>query len=185
MSWRELYASYRNSLWQLAQFERGGAYLRAAAGALVFLAVPALPLAALYAGVYVADTRVTQLAFGLLLILATAMSGWLWKRRLWERPFTSRLARWQSHDPNKGEVGVAIADVDVHRACVALMHAHLYSPYSRRANRIPDAPELDCYLAVALPSIMPQVAFEEVAEMTRAALRQAGIRARVVGVDVP
>jgi hypothetical protein len=185
MSYSELLRSYRDWLWQLAQFERGGAYLRATAGFLLFLVVPVLPLVVLYASVYVTDTREAQLGLGVLLIIATTAAGWLWKRRLWEQPVTSRLARWQSHDPSKGEVGVAIADVDVHRACVALMNAHLYSPFSRRPNRIPDAPELDCYLAVALPSIMPQVEFDEVAEMTRAALRSAGIRARVVGVDVP
>lgn len=181
---RELFRSYRNSLWLLAQYERKGVYLRAAAGALVFLVIPAFPLATLYAGVYVADTREGQLALGVLLILATTAAGWLWKHRLWERPVVGRLDEWQSRDAGMSEVGVALADIDVRRASTALMRAHLY-PVFFRSNRIPDAPELDCYIGVALPSIVPQVEFEEVAERTRGVLRQAGIRARVVGVDVP
>lgn len=95
-----------------------------------------------------------------------------------------RLEAWQTHDPRNGEVPVAIANSDVRRACVALMHAQLYSPYGR-SNPIPPAPGLDYHLAVVLPSIVPQVEFEAVAERTREALRRADIRARVVGIDVP
>jgi hypothetical protein len=54
-----------------------------------------------------------------------------------------------------------------------------------RSNPIPPAPGLDYHLAVVLPSIVPQVEFEAVAERTREALRRADIRARVVGIDVP
>jgi hypothetical protein len=185
MTYKALWASYRNSLWQLAQFERRSTYMRAAAGALTFLMILVLPLAVLYASVYVADTREAQVALGVLLIAATTTSGWLWKRRLWERPVIGRLDKWQSHNPGMSEVGVALADADVRRASVVLMRAHLYPVFFRRFNRIPDAPELDYYLGVVLPSIVPQIEFEEVAERTRAALRNAGIRARVVGVDVP
>jgi transcriptional regulator with XRE-family HTH domain len=39
---------------------------------------------------------------GLLLIAATAASGQLWKRRLWERPVLGRLEAWQTHDPRNG-----------------------------------------------------------------------------------
>jgi hypothetical protein len=182
---REQWASYRNSLWLLAQYERWGANMRAAVGALMLLVIPAAPLAILYASVYVVDTRVAQLVLGALLIAATTTSGWLWKRRLWERPVINQLARWQSHDPEMSEVGVAVADADVRQASIVLMQAHLYPVVSRSSNRIPDAPDLDYYLGVALPSILPRVEFDEVAERTRDALRQAGIRARVVGVDVP
>lgn len=97
----------------------------------------------------------------------------------------ARLERWHASDPRNGEVGVAIADANIQRACVALMRSHLYPRYSRRANPIPDAPTLDYYLAVVLPAILPQVEFEVVAERTRDALRDADIRARVVGIDVP
>lgn len=65
------------------------------------------------------------------------------------------------------------------------MRAHLYPWFSRRSNTIPDAPGLNRYLGVVLPSLLPQVEFDEVAAPTREALRDAGIRARVVGVDVP
>jgi hypothetical protein len=44
MSLREQWTSYRNSLWLLAQYERWGAKLRAAVGALALLMVPAAPL---------------------------------------------------------------------------------------------------------------------------------------------
>jgi hypothetical protein len=185
MGLREQWATYRNSLWLLTQYERWGANLRAAVGALTLLMIPAVPLAILYASVYVVDTRVAQLVLGALLIAATTTSGWLWKHRLWERPVVSRLAEWQSHDPEMSEVGVAVSDADVRRASIVLMQAHLYPVVSRSSNRIPDAPDLDYYLGVALPSILPRVEFDEVAERTRDALRQAGIRARVVGVDVP
>lgn len=185
MSWNELRTSYRDSLWQLAQFERGIAYLRAGVGALIFLLVLAVPLAVLYGSVYMAETREAQLALDALLILTTTAAGRVWKRRLWERPVSSRLTRWQAYDPEIAEVGVAIAGTDIQRACVALMHAHLYPKFSRRSNSIPDAPTLDNYLAVVLPSTVPQVEFEQVAEMTRDSLRRAGIRARVVGIDVP
>ena len=47
------------------------------------------------------------------------------------------------------------------------------------------AQELDYHLAVVLPSLVPQVEFEAVAERTREALRRADIRARVVGINVP
>jgi hypothetical protein len=40
---RELFRSYQNPLWLLAQYERSGAYLRGAAEALVFLMIPAFP----------------------------------------------------------------------------------------------------------------------------------------------
>jgi hypothetical protein len=96
-----------------------------------------------------------------------------------------RLIEWQSHEPRMNEVGVAIADADIPAACVVLMQARLYPWFSRHSNRIPDAPELDRYLGVVLPSILRQVEFDEVADRTREALRRAGIRARVVGVDVP
>ncbi len=119
------------------------------------------------------------------MIAATSTSGWLWKRRLWERPVISRLSEWQSRNLEMSEVGVTPADADVRRASIALMRAHLYPVFSRSSNRIPDAPELDYYLGVALPLILPQVEFEEVVERTRDALRPAGIRARVVGLDVP
>jgi hypothetical protein len=185
MAWQALRRRYRNALWELAQFERGGAWLHGTEAALVFLIIPTLPLAALIGGVYVADTHTAQLALGLLLIAATTTSGWLWKRRLWERPVLARLERWHTSDPRNGEVGVAIADADIQRACVALMRARLYPRYSRRANPIPDAPALDYYLAVVLPAILPQVEFDVVAERTRNALRDADIRARVVGIDVP
>jgi hypothetical protein len=180
-----MWASYRADLWQLAQFERRGAYLRAAAGLVTFLAMPGFPLAVLYASVFVADTRPVQLILGVLLIAATTTASWLWKRRLWEQPVRRRLAEWQSHEPGMSEVGVAIADADVPAACVVLMRAHLYPWFSRHSNRIPDAPGLDRYLGVVLPSILPRVEFDEVAERARQALQQAGIRARVVGVDVP
>jgi hypothetical protein len=180
-----LWASYRRDVWQLAQFERRGAYLRVAAGLIILMAIPALPLVVLCASVYVADAHPGQLALGVLLIAATTMAGWLWKRRLWEQPVRRRLTEWQSHEPGMNEVGVAIADADISAACVVLMRAHLYPWFSRHSNPIPDAPGLDRYLGVVLPSILPQVEFEEVAERTRRALRQAGIRARVVGVDVP
>lgn len=185
MSLREQWTSYRNSLWLLAQYERWGANLRAAVGALTLLMIPVVPLAILYASVYLVDTRGAQLALGALLIAATTTSGWLWKRRLWERPVISRLTEWQSYDPEMSEVGVALADADARWASIMLMRAHLYPVVSRSSNRIPDAPDLDYYLGVALPSILPRVEFDEVAERTRDALRQAGIRARVVGVDVP
>jgi hypothetical protein len=184
MGLSQLWASYRKSLWLLAQYERWSANLRAAVGALTFLAIPAFPLAVLYASVYVVDTRVAQLALGSLLIAATTTSGWLWKRRLWERPVIGRLAEWQSRDAGMSEVGVSLADTDVRRASIALMRAHLYPVFFRRSNYNPETPELDYHLGVALPSIVPEVEFEEVAERTRAALREAGIRARVVGVDV-
>jgi hypothetical protein len=180
-----LWASYRRDVWQLTQFERKGAYLRVAAGLIMFIAIPALPLAVLYASVYVADARPAQLAFGVLLIAATTTAGWLCKRRLWEQPVRRRLIEWQSHEPGMNEVGVAIADADIPAACVVLMRAHLYPWFFRHSNPIPDAPGLDRYLGVVLPSILPQVEFDEVAERTRHALRQARIRARVVGVDVP
>jgi hypothetical protein len=183
---RRLRMQYCADLWQLAQFERRGVYVRAAAGLVTFFAMAAFPLAVLYASVYVADTRSAQLALGALLIAATTTTGWLWKRRAWERPVRRGLDEWRSHDPRMSEVGVAVADADVHAACVArLMRAHLYPLFSRPSNRIPDAPGLDYYLAVVLPLRVPQVEFGEVAERTRQALRQAGIRARVVGVDVP
>jgi hypothetical protein len=185
MGWREQGAGYRNSLWQLAQYERREAYLRAAAGAITFLAIPALPVAVLAASVYAVHTHGAQLALGVLLIAATTTSGWLWKRRLWERPVIDRLAEWQSRNPEMSEVGVTLADADVDRAHIVLRHAHLYPVFFRQSNHIPDAPELDHYIGVALPLIVPQVEFEEVAEQTRSALRDAGIRARVVGVDVP
>jgi hypothetical protein len=185
MTLRAQWASYRNSLWLLAQFEGARAYLHAIEGAALLLAVPALPLAVLYATVYVATGRPAQLALGGLLIAATSTAAWLCKRRLWEQPVFRRLAEWQSSNPELGEVGVAIADLDVRRASIVLMRAHLHTRYFRRGNRIPDAPELDYYMAVVLPLIVPQVAFEQVAEKTRETLRDAGIRARVVGVDVP
>jgi hypothetical protein len=185
MGWKELGADYRNSLRQLAQYEPSEAYLRAAAGAIMFLAIPALPVAVLAASVYAVHTHGAQLALGVLLIAATTTSGWVWKRRLWERPIVDRLAGWQSRNPEMAEVGVALADADIDRAHVVLRRAHLYPVFFRQSNHIPDAPELDHYIGVALPSIVPQVEFEEVAEQTRTALRDAGIRARVVGVDVP
>jgi hypothetical protein len=119
----------------------------------------------------------------LLLIAATAASGQLRKRRLWERPVLRRLEAWQAHDPRNGEVPVAVANADVRRACVALMHAQLYAPYGR-SNPSPPAPGLDYHLAVVLSSIVPQVGFEVVAKRTRDALLRADIRARV-GIDVP
>jgi hypothetical protein len=185
MTIRTQWASYRNSLWLLAQFERARAYMRAIEGLVILLAVPVLPLAVLYASVYVVTGRTAQLALDVLLIVATGVAGLLWRRRLWERPVVRRLAEWQSSNPELGEVGVAIADADVRRASIVLMHAHLHTRYFRGGNHIPDAPELDYYIAVVLPLIVPQVAFEQVAEKTREALRDAGIRARVVGVDVP
>lgn len=184
MTYKALCASYRNSLWQLAQFEGARAYLRAVEGLLILLAVSALPLTILYMTVYVVEARPAQVGLGVLLIAATSAAGWLWKSRLWERPVLGRLAEWQAHDPHVSEVGVAIADADIRRASIALMRAHLHPLFFRGGNRIPDAPELDYYLGVALPLILPQVEFEEVAERTRSALRQAGIRARVVGVDI-
>jgi hypothetical protein len=177
--------SYRRDVWQLAQFERVSAYLRAAAGIAMLVAIPALPLAVLYLSVYGTDARSAQLGLGALLIVATATASWLWKRRMWEQPLRRRLTEWQSHEPGMNEVGVAIADRDIPAACVVLMRAHLYPSFSRHSNAIPDAPGLDRYLGVVLPSILPQVDFDEVAARTREALRQAGIRARVVGVDVP
>lgn len=145
---------------------------------------PALPLAALVLGVYGAHTHGAQLALGLLLIAATAASGQLWKRRLWERPVLGRLEAWQTHDPRNGEVPVAIANADVRRACVALMHAQLYSPYGR-SNPLPPAPR------ARLP-LGGRVAFDRAASRVRGrrgadqgeALRRADIRARVVGIDV-
>jgi hypothetical protein len=181
----ELWTSYRRDVWRLAQFERRGAYLRVAAGLIMFAAIPALPLAILYASVYATHTRAGQLALGVLLIAATTTAGWLWKRRLWEQPVRRRLAEWQSHEPGMNEVGVTIADADVQAACVVLMRAQLYPWFFRNSNPIPDAPGLDRYLGVVLPSILPQVEFDEVADRTRRALQQARIRARVVGVDVP
>jgi len=151
----------------------------------MLVAIPALPLGVLYLSVYVADARALQLGLGVLLIAATATASWLWKHRQWEQPVSRRLAEWQSHRPGMNEVGVAIADADIPGACVALMRAHLYPWFSRHSNPIPDAPELDRYLGVVLPSIVPPVDFDDVAARTREALRLAGIRARVVGVDVP
>ena len=95
-----------------------------------------------------------------------------------------RLEAWRTHDPHNGEVPVAIANADVQRACVTLMHAQLYTPYGR-PNPIPPAPGLDYHLAIVLSSIVPHVEFEVVTERTREALRRASIRARVVGIDVP
>ena len=185
MTIRAQWVSYRNSLWLLAQFEGRRAYLRAGKGLLILLAIPVLPLAVLYATAYVASDRPAQLGLGALLIVATSAAGWLWQHRLWEGPVVDRLAEWQSYSPEMSEVGVAIADVDVRRASIALMRAHLNPAFSRSSNRIPDAPELDYYIGVALPLIVPQVEFEQVAEQTRNALRAANIRARVVSVDVP
>jgi hypothetical protein len=184
-SLRALAAEYRQALWELAQFEHRAAWLRGAFAAVMLFAVAALPFVVLVAGIYGAHTRGEQLALGALLIAATAAAGYLWRRRVWERPVLGRVAGWHERDPRDGEIGVAIANADVQRACVALMRAQLYPPYCRRGGTIPDAPTLDYYLAVALPSRMPHEPFEVVAERTREVLRSANIRARVVGIDVP
>lgn len=87
---------------------------------MILLAVPVLPLAVLYASVFVVTGRTAQLALDVLLIVATGVAGLLWRRRLWERPVVRRLAEWQSSNPELGEVGVAIADADVRRASIVL-----------------------------------------------------------------
>ena len=185
MTIRTQWASYRGSLWMLAQFDGQRAYLRATLGLLILLAVPGLPLAVLYASVYVASGRLAQLGLGLLLIVATGVANLLWRRRLWAQPVVQRLAEWQSSNPELAEVGVVIADADVRGASIALMRAHLHPHRYRPSTLIPDAPELDYYIAVVLPLIVPQVEFEQVVEQTRDALRKANIRARVVGIDIP
>jgi hypothetical protein len=96
-----------------------------------------------------------------------------------------RLAEWRSSDPSQGEVGVSLSEPNLRDAQIALMRAQLLPRFFRKQlGGLPDAPELDRYLAVALPMTRPPADFEAVATMVRAALEDAGIRARVVGIDV-
>jgi hypothetical protein len=185
MSIRGDTTAYRNSLWELAQFEPWRVYYGAAVGFLTLLAIPALPVAIVIATVYLAHGRGLQLVLSLALIPAVAFAGWLWRQRRWERPVVRRLAEWHSSDPRQGEVGVSLAERDLRRAWIALMRAQLLPRFSRKQlGGLPDAPALDRYLAVALPMTRPPADFDAVAAMVRTALDQAGIRARVVGVDV-
>jgi len=166
----------------LGEYESWCSCLVVGEALLVLLAVPAMPLVALYATVYVATTHLAALAFGVLLILATAASGWLCKFRWWEQPVVRRLAQWESWDPSRGEVAVSIAEDDVPAACRAIRRAHLHPAYWRR-QPLPDASS-NHHIAVVLPLLMPEVEFDVVTERTRDALRRAGIRACVNDVDV-
>jgi hypothetical protein len=75
--------AYRNSLWELAQFEPRRAYFGAAAGVLTLLVIPVLPAAIVVATVYLANGRGLRLVLALALIPAVAFVGWLWRRRRW------------------------------------------------------------------------------------------------------
>ena len=81
-----------------------------------------------------------------------------------------RLTKWQPQYTGMLKVDVAIAIADERAACIVLMRAHLCPLSSGNWNLTPDAPELDRYLWVVLPSILPEVEFDEVAERTRRAL---------------
>lgn len=147
----------------------------------MLLAVPALPLAVLYANAYRAHSPAAQLGLGVLLLVAGAASNAIWRKRLWIRPVLARIEAWYPFDPGEGEVAVSITEADRLAAERAIRRAQLRPSYSR-PERFYSPPGL--HIAVVRPLLAPALDFDGVAQRTREALAHEGIGARVVGVDV-
>lgn len=157
----------------------------AAFGIVSLLAIPLAPTAVAFSSVYLAHRRGLQLALLLASLVVVTAAGWAWRERVWAWPVERRFAEVRASDPEQPEVGVGIADSDFSRAWVALRRAKLLPLFGRaQPGGLPDAPLLDFYLAVKLPLTQPPADLDAIAARVRAALAGAGIRARVLGVDV-
>jgi len=194
MGWKQEIAVERDNASELALFEGRRAYMRVGAGFAVLLVIPGLPLAVLYTTAYLAHSRALQVALGLVLFVAGAASGSIWRRRLWAWPVSSRLQRWYAFDPSRGEVAVNVNEADGPAAYRALKRAQLLPKYHRCELGILPPPGVgprpglrtpsEWRIGVVRPLLAPPVAYEDLARRTRDALARAGIGARVGGVDV-
>lgn len=181
MDWTYEIAVERDNVRELAQFDARRAYLYVAGGVAVLLAIPAPPLAVLYANAFMAHSAAAQFALGALLLITGVTSSMIWRKRLWTRPVRARLERWHAADPREGEVAVNIAQADLPVAYRAIRGAQLLPSYTRLE---PSYSPPGLRIAVVRSSLAPPLNFDGVAELTREALARAGIGACVNGIDV-
>ena len=180
--------AYRELVWRLREYEPRRFLWPALHGSTIAAAIPLIPIAAIGANAYLAVSASWPLAgaCGVVVAVATWVSGNRWEKRAWLEPLTARLLTFESDETAPWGVRVLIHPDDWRAAAAALRHAK-FNPYSfLQVGAAPtDAPELREQITVLRPAawhatVSDELQVQEVADV----FRRARIRARVAGVDV-
>jgi hypothetical protein len=179
---------FRVAVSRLRQFEGWRCLWRVAAGGLILVAIPAMPVAAIVADAYLAGRapRAVVAIVAVAVAALTALGGYVWRRRPWLAPVTRRLWSYECPDMLPWAIRVLVRQGDDLAAAAALRRAK-FNPYSFLwiGSTPDDAPDLQVQISVVRPEAWHAPASDAAqVEEVAGVFRRAGIRARVAGVDV-
>lgn len=181
--------TYREMVWRLRQFEGDRCLWRVVASGLILAAIPAVPATAIIADTYLAGRTpwTAVAAMGIVVAAMSTLATSFWRRKPWRTTVANRLWTYECTDALPWAIRVLVRPADDVRAAAALRKAK-FNPHSflRLPSPPPDAPDLTVQITVVRPPAWHQPASDEMQVQDVAdVFRQAGIRARVAGVDVP
>jgi len=178
---------YRDALSLLRLYEGRRCLWRVVAGGASLLLLVVLSVAGIAAGGYLAGKldRPLLVVLGAVIVLAVpALDSYLWRRQPWRRLVTDRLATYERNDGGV-DLNACICLEDFVPASEALRRAKLYPEGGTPMPQAPpDAPGLTLKLRVGRSAYWHREGSPELIDQMRDALRVAGIRARVGGVDI-
>lgn len=178
--------SYRNMLRILRQFEGNRAYLTFGLAGLWLLAMPALTLGTFFAG-YVAGIlqQPAWIVAGALLAVALPfVSERLQRGRRWREAIAGRLWTFE-FTAEPPDLNTLVRAQDQAEAEQALRGAKLSpAPAGTLIQPPPDALDLNLRLIISRSPCWHRPPRPDLHEQIRGVLRDAGIRARVAGVDI-
>jgi hypothetical protein len=178
---------YREALSLLRLHEGRRCLWRVVAGGAVLLLLAGASVAGIAAGGYLAGKldRPLLVVLGAVIVLAVpALDSYFWRRQPWRRLVTDRLATYERNDGGV-DLNATVRLADFLSASAALRRAKLYPEGGTRMPQgPPDAPELVMKLRVGRSAHWHGAGSPELIDQIGDALRVAGIRARVGGVDI-
>jgi hypothetical protein len=179
----EIALDYSTARHLLGQYEGWRARARTIGGLALFAPFGATPPALLALSVWVAHGGIVSYGVGLLSLLTTSLPGWAYRRRLWERPVRSRLARRTAYDPRVAQVSVNVAGADLEAAGAVIRRAGLIVVHARSRGDF-DAFPLNANISVARPISLPRVDDYAARDAMCELFRATKIPVNVGGVEV-
>ncbi len=179
----EIALDYSTARHLLGQYEGWRARICAIGGVALFVPFGATPPALLALSVWVARGGIGAYGVGLLSLVTTSLPAWAYRRRVWERPVRSCLARRTAYDPRVAQVSVNVADADLQAAWTVIRRAGLIAVYSRSRGDL-DALPLNVNISVARPISLPHTDDYAARDAVCEVFRATKIRVNVGGVEI-
>jgi hypothetical protein len=179
--------TYREAVTRLREFEGDRCLWRLVIGGAALLLLPALAVAGLVVGIYLAADlhSLFLVTLGAFIALGVPiLASYVWRQEPWKRLVTERVATYERTDGPQ-DLNAVIDPDDFLAASRALRQAKL-NPVggTHMPTAPPDAPGLTLKLIVGRSHHWHPEGSPDLLDQIKDALRATGLRARVGGVDI-